>query len=556
MKLLLIALLCAISYAQTEGTPSVDTQALKMAEEEGISVDLSGVKQANKDWNSAQKAQKKNINKFVKSEKITLAKAADVLKGAKTLDLAEDTKNVEDNKIEGESINYIAAEVVKNKKKIDKAIQERDALIEKYVPDIKKLGLEAEKALNARGQKAYQEHKKDLASQRAIIDQTKQETKKKLEAKKLEIEKQKEISKQEFDKAQEEGDKTLKSIQKEMEGDADKTKHLMKKEIDTQRDKEVRYRERLKELHQQSQKIDEEYKSAVKTMQDKLESDIKAVDMKYAKEKQHKMDKAQKEQAEFQKQFDTLTKEIHELQKHAVRADADLQMEKAKLGKEFQIERQKSREAQEKRLKDIHSRMQEEKKDALAKQEADFKRKEEVEKSVQQKRIVTMDEARKRQENRDQKSSDSLKKRQVKQQKATDDTTTKWNKILNLISQLRNRYSTKLRVRTPRIFRRKRRSRRSRRRSRRSRRKFSGRRGRSRSKYGEELFLEDSSELEIAAQFEDEDEFLELLIEPLGVFLVLWNICALGMFYEEWRTAKRLEVDSELTAPILSIEDA
>ena len=43
-------------------------------------------------------------------------------------------------------------------------------------------------------------------------------------------------------------------------------------------------------------------------MHEKLESDIKAVDMKYAKEKQHKMDKAQKEQAEFQKQFDTLTK--------------------------------------------------------------------------------------------------------------------------------------------------------------------------------------------------------------------------------------------------------
>ena len=33
-------------------------------------------------------------------------------------------------------------EVEKNKKKIDKAIQERDTLIEKYVPDIKKLGLE------------------------------------------------------------------------------------------------------------------------------------------------------------------------------------------------------------------------------------------------------------------------------------------------------------------------------------------------------------------------------------------------------------------------------
>merc|ERR1711951_233904 len=114
----------------------------------------------------------------------------------------------------------------------------------------------------------------------------------------------------------------------------------MKKEIDTQRDKEVRYTKRLQELHQQSQKIDEEYKNAVKTMHEKLESDIKAVDMKYAKEKQHKMDKAQKEQAEFQKQFDTLTKEFHELQKHAVRADADLQMEKAKLGKKFQIERQ------------------------------------------------------------------------------------------------------------------------------------------------------------------------------------------------------------------------
>ena len=67
------------------------------------------MKQANKDWNSAQKAQNKNLDKFVESEKITLAKAADVLKGAKTLDLAEDTKNVEDNKIEEESINYIAA---------------------------------------------------------------------------------------------------------------------------------------------------------------------------------------------------------------------------------------------------------------------------------------------------------------------------------------------------------------------------------------------------------------------------------------------------------------
>jgi len=558
MRIFLIALLFAISYAQTEDLQSVDSQALKMAEDEGIIVDLSPVKIADKNWDSALKAQNGNLDKFMKTEKLTSKHVADVIKGAKALDLAEDKKNAEDTKIEEESINYIAAEIMENKKKIDKAIEQRDALIEKYVPSMKKVSLDREKVLNEKGEQNYQEHKKNIASQQAIVDETKQENKKKLEAKKLEIKKQTEVSNQEVVKARKEGDKTLKKIQKEMKDEADKTKNLMTKEIDSQRDKESRYTEKLQELNQKKQKIDEEYKSAVQALDEKLQTNIKAADTKYRNEKENRMEKAQKEQEEFDERIRSLKNEVHELQKHAVSADADLQMEKAKLGKDFLIERQKFRVSQERKLKDIQNEMEKEKKDALAKQEKEFKRKKKAERLAQKQRIVAKDKALKNQEKRDKKASDSLQKKHVKQQKATDQSTTKLNKVTNLISQLRNQYSTKIRVKKPEVFRRFRWRPRSRRswRSRRSRR-YRARRGRSKRKYGEELFSEDSSELEVAAEFanEDEDDVLEVLIDPLGVFLVLWNICALGMLYKECKSTKRLEVNSELTSPILASKD-
>jgi len=144
MKFLTFTLLIVSLFAS--GTDPRGAEAQKLASAMGAQLDLSAAQRATDEWKASQ-TDYENVKGQVYSGVDAANKAVAELKDrTEKLDSAKDKKNVEDAKLEQTAVNYLAMQMIKERKATSEMAKERDEALE-YVPNMKKHHQEQMQAL-------------------------------------------------------------------------------------------------------------------------------------------------------------------------------------------------------------------------------------------------------------------------------------------------------------------------------------------------------------------------------------------------------------------------
>jgi len=134
MKLLL-ALLFTCLYAS--GTGPRGQEAQKLANAMGAQLDMSGAQRATDAWKQQQTAYEQTKGTLYNGVNQAYEAANKLKEDTDKLESAKDKKNVEDSKLEQTAVNYLAMQMIKERKATKDMAKERDeALV--YVPKLKK----------------------------------------------------------------------------------------------------------------------------------------------------------------------------------------------------------------------------------------------------------------------------------------------------------------------------------------------------------------------------------------------------------------------------------
>jgi len=440
MRVLLIALLAAISYAQTAGAAAVAAAGdlTKLADSIGATIDEASAKSAHDNWKKQSEAREQLMNDLQKEVDNVRAHVSSITSHRSVFAKSEDKKNEVDTLVEGESINYIAAELMELKKKIDAQIGERDALIQKYVPKLKDAMKKREAEMNKYWEDKAAEWKEDIQKMHEQLAETRELNKKALEDKQKEIDNQQAKDKEKLDETIKAHAEDHKKIEEEMAAENSKHQEQVKQLNADQREKDDKYKEQLKELTDKNSQMFTDQQAKMQEVNAENEEKVKGVDTKYTGEVESMNGKLAKEKTAEDDKIRELTDETHVLQKQAIRADADKVKTLAEMGKENSDWKQKEREAIAQQMAELEAKNKQETEDALKAQADQAGTALENAKSAAAERVKNAEEAINTQRERYRAKEKELKEQVTQAQKDTDTANNQLREVENQLDEVKN----------------------------------------------------------------------------------------------------------------------
>jgi len=440
MRVLLIALLAAISYAQTAGAAAVAAAGdlTKLADSIGATIDEASAKSAHDNWKKQSEAREQMMNDLQKEVDNVRAHVSSITSHRSVFAKSEDKKNEVDTLVEGESINYIAAELMELKKKIDAQIGERDALIQKYVPKLKDAMKKREAEMNKYWEDKAAEWKEDIQKMHEQLAETRELNKKALEDKQKEIDDQQAKDKEKLDETIKAHAEDHKKIEEEMAAENSKHQDQVKQLNADQREKDDKYKEQLKDLTDKNSQMFTDQQAKMQEVNAENEEKVKGVETKYTGEVESMNGKLAKEKTAEDDKIRELTDETHVLQKQAIRADADKVKTLAEMGKENSDWKQKEREAIAQQMAELEAKNKQETEDALKAQAEQAATALENAKSTIADRYKNAQEAADKQRERSREKEKALKEQVLQAQKDTDQANSDLREVENQLDEVRN----------------------------------------------------------------------------------------------------------------------
>jgi len=440
MRLLIFALVLAISYAQTAGAAAVAAAGdlTKLADSIGATIDEASAKEAHENWKKQSDAREQLMNQLQTEVDSVKAHVNQITSHRSVFAKSEDKKNEVDTLVEGESINYIAAELMELKKKIDAQIGERDALIQKYVPKLKDAMKKREAEMNKYWEDKAAEWKEDIQKMHEQLAETRELNKKALEDKQKEIDDQQTKDKEKLDETNKAHAEDHKKIEEEMAEENSKHQDQVKQLNADQREKDDKYKEELKELTDKNSQMFTDQQSKMQEVNAENEEKVKGVETKYTGEVESMNGKLKKEKTAEDDKIRELTDETHVLQKQAIRADADKVKTLAEMGKENSDWKQKERESIAQQMAELEAKNKQETEDALKAQAEQAATALENAESQIAERYKNAQRAANKQRKRIRKKEKSLKKKVLRAQKDTDKANSDLREVENQLDEVRN----------------------------------------------------------------------------------------------------------------------
>jgi len=440
MRVLLIALLAAISYAQTAGAAAVAAAGdlTKLADSIGATIDEASAKSAHDNWKKESDAREQLMNDLQKEVDNVRAHVSSITSHRSVFAKSEDKKNEVDTLVEGESINYIAAELMELKKKIDAQIGERDALIQKYVPKLKDAMKKREAEMNKYWEEKAAEWKEDIDKMHEQITETRELNKKAMEGKQKEIDDQQAKDKAKLDETNQAHAEDHKKIEEEMTAENRKHQEQVKQLNADQREKDDKYKDQLKALTDKNAQMFTDQQAKMQEVNSENEEKVKAVDTKYTGEVEAMNGKLAKEKTAEDDKIRELTDETHVLQKQAIRADADKVKTLAEMGKENSDWKQKEREAIAQQMAELEAKNKQETEEALKKQADQAATALDNAKEQIAQRVKNAEEAANTARERSREKEKTLKEEVTAAQKETDAANNQLREVENQLDEVRN----------------------------------------------------------------------------------------------------------------------
>jgi len=135
MKLITLSLFALTLFAS--GTPPRGEEAQKLASAMGASLDLGPAQRATDAWKQSQTDYEQTKGQLYSGVIQANEKVTELKEKTEALESAKDKKNVEDSKLEQTAVNYLAMQMIKERKATSEMAKERDEALE-YVPNMKK----------------------------------------------------------------------------------------------------------------------------------------------------------------------------------------------------------------------------------------------------------------------------------------------------------------------------------------------------------------------------------------------------------------------------------
>jgi len=372
MKIFIVALLLAIGYAQTAGETGGVTgakprgqQAIKLADATGANIDNAASVEATKNWLKEKQTQMKFLDELQKQADTLSATVKSITQQRPLYASATDRKNQADSALEEESVNYLAAELVRLKKKVDQAITERDSIVDKYVPELKAAMKKREEGITKYWEGKQTDWKQEMEDLHSNIAKLKEAQQKEISDKDAELESQRQQAQEELQRANDEAEKGMNQLREEsktaQQKSADKLAEVSKEAVE----REERYKAQLAEAHDKNTKQYQDSQAEIANVNKRNEEQIRSISGKYEGEVQAVQAKLSKAQEENKVTIEKLTEEKQNLQKQVIQADAKKTQEIANLKKRQSDRRKKDREASSKKEAALIAKLNKEKTDAL-----------------------------------------------------------------------------------------------------------------------------------------------------------------------------------------------
>jgi len=135
MNMITLSLFVLTLFAS--GTPPRGEEAQKLASAMGASLDMGPAQRATDAWKQSRQEYEQSKGQLYAGVVEANEEVTKLKEKSELLEAAKDKKNVEDSKLEQTAVNYLAMQMIKERKATSEMAKERDEALE-YVPNMKK----------------------------------------------------------------------------------------------------------------------------------------------------------------------------------------------------------------------------------------------------------------------------------------------------------------------------------------------------------------------------------------------------------------------------------
>jgi len=417
-------------------------QAIRLASATGAKIDDSAAVTATKNWLKEKQVQMKFLD--------DLQKQADGLgELAKQIDdhrnqykSAVDRKNQADSALEEESVNYLASELMRLKKKVDQTLEERDSIVDKYVPELKVAMKKRENQITEFWKGKEVDFKKELESINESLQKLKEAQAKEIAEKEKELDAERKAGAEKIQETNVEAEKKADELRANMAKQAKSNTEKMKMVNEEMKARDDKWNAQINEAEDKNSKQAAENNNAVAAANKKNEEQIANLEGKYQTEIADIDQKLQKTRANNKKRVDDLVKKKGDLQKEVTDADAVKTNEIADLKKKEDADRQAMRKRAQEQEAALVQKLNGERNAALAAQaEANKNTLANVQAQAEQ-RLQNFEESRKNEANRAKATQDRLKEQITAEQARTDQANDKLHAAQTQLDDLKTNMAT------------------------------------------------------------------------------------------------------------------
>jgi len=360
--MLAIVLLFTALYASGAGPRGEEAQ--KLANAMGAQLDMSGAQRATDAWKQQQTAYEQTKGELYSGVNQAYEAANKLKEDTDKLESAKDKKNVEDSKLEQTAVNYLAMQMIKERKATKDMAKERDeALV--YVPKLKKHQAEQMQSLKDAA----------VAEAKTLNERIKEEQKRRTDDVNQKISELDELQKKMDDAIAEEKGRTAGAV-KEGQNNVEKARQEFGEERNQMLDQINKLNEqnkadlavkdeKIKGLEQTVEDTRQQGVDAVAQEKATAENERKSLEAKFTQEIQEKDESYKTQIAGINSNLEQTQGEVNELQGKLVESNAANQQSLTEKQKEMDGAITELKTANKEKIQQVETAAAEDKKEAL-----------------------------------------------------------------------------------------------------------------------------------------------------------------------------------------------
>merc|ERR1719373_1553400 len=373
MSLLSLVLFITALFASGVSRPDVAAsrgeEAQKLANAMGADLDMSAITAATDAWKRQQTQYERVKHELTEGVNAAYTAANQLKEETEKLDSAKNKKNIEDSGLEQKAVNFLAMQMIKERKATKDMAKERDeALV--YVPKLKKHQAEDMQKI------------KDAAIKEAegLNERIKEEEKRRVDQVNEKVAEIDDLGKKMDAAITEEKGRTAAAV-KEGQNNVEKAR--------------TEFAEERNQMLGQIQKLNDQNK-AVAAEKQTAENERKTLEAKYTQELQEKDDSYKTQIAGINSNLEETQNEVNDLQGKLVESNAQNQQALTEKQKELDATVSSMKDRQKQKITEIETAAAEDKKEALAALQQTADSKVAQTESNSQTRLQNMEEANKK----------------------------------------------------------------------------------------------------------------------------------------------------------------